>query len=195
MDNSRILIVNLRKGRLGPEAAHLLGALIVSDFESAAYSRESIPEEERVPFYLYADEFQNITTDSFTSALSEVRKYGLALTLSHQYQEQVDDEIRSAVIGNVGSIISFRVGEEDAPLLSRQFAPYQAQTLLELDRFEILVKLMRKGQVTEPFVAKSLPPLPVHYGRGAMVLERSRRHFARPRREVEERIARWTARS
>lgn len=191
MDRGQILIVNLRKGRLGPEAANLLGSLIVSDFESAAFSREELPEEERTNFYLYADEFQNFTTDSFASSLSEARKYGLCLTLAHQYLEQLSDEVRSAVLGNVGSLICFRVGEQDAPTLEKQFAPFPAQTLLELPRFEACVKMLRGGEVPEPFLATSLPPLPVAYGRGKTALERSRRHFARPRAEVEAKIAKW----
>jgi hypothetical protein len=191
MDRGQILIVNLRKGRLGPEAANLLGSLIVSDFESAAFSREELAPEERTSFHLYADEFQNFTTDSFASSLSETRKYGLCLTLAHQYLSQLSDEVRSAIIGNVGSVICFRVGEEDAPLLEKQMAPFPAKALLELARFEACAKVLRHGEVSDPFMIQSLPPLPVSYGRGQTALARSRRHFARPRAEVEGRIKRW----
>jgi hypothetical protein len=191
MDRGQVLVVNLRKGRLGPEAANLLGSLIVSDFESAAFSREELAEEERTSFHLYADEFQNFTTDSFASSLSEARKYGLCLTLAHQYQAQLSEEVRSAIIGNVGSLICFRVGEEDAPLLEKQMAPFPAQTLLELARFEACAKVLRNGEVSDPFMIQSLPSLPVSYGRGKTALARSRRHFSRPRAEVENRIAKW----
>jgi DNA helicase HerA-like ATPase len=191
MDRQQILIVNLRKGRLGPEAANLMGSLIVSDFESAAFSREELPEEERTSFHLVADEFQNFTTDSFATVLSEARKYGLCLTLAHQFQAQLSDEVKSAIIGNVGSTIAFRVGEEDVPLLEQQFAPIPAATLLELSRFEACAKVLREGEVDQPMLIKALPPLPVSFGHGTTALARSRRHFSRPRVEVEGRIERW----
>jgi TraM recognition site of TraD and TraG len=135
---------------------------VVSEFENAAYSREGIHIDKRVPFYLYADEFQNYVTDSFSSSLSEVRKYGLGLTLGHQYTAQVPEEMLSAILGNVGSLIAFRVGEEDAPMLAKQFAPFPPTRLLELGKYEVAARLLRDGQTSDAIAATTLPPLEQH---------------------------------
>src|SRR5581483_8626540 len=130
MDNKRIFIANLSKGRLGEDKSNLLGALLVAHFQLAAMSRADVLEHERTDFNLIVDEFQSFASDSFTSILSEARKYRLCLTLSHQYMEQVKPEIRQAVFGNVGSIITFRVGQTDAEILERQFGgAFPASTL------------------------------------------------------------------
>jgi len=135
MDNGRIFIADVSKGKLGADKANLLGSLLVTQFELAAMSRSNVPESERRDFYLYVDEFQTFATDSFTSILSEARKYHLSLTLSHQYTDQVRPEIRDAVFGNVGSIVAFRVGQRDAELLENEFGgEYAASQFVDLER-------------------------------------------------------------
>jgi hypothetical protein len=137
MDTGQILIANLSKGALGEGNAHLLGALLVTGITQAALSCEDTPEPERRVFNLFADELQNCATDSFTSILSEARKYALTLTLAHQCLEQVPDTLRQSVFGNFGSFVSFRVGAEDAPLVARRLGihnPQQVQDLAELSR-------------------------------------------------------------
>lgn len=192
MDNRRILIANLAKGALGEQEANFLGSLVVSSFATAALARAEMPEERREPFHLVVDEFHAFTTTSFADLLSEARKYGLHLTLAHQFLDQLPNEIAAAVFGNVGTMIAFRLGARDAPLLEREFAPYPATTLLELSRFEVCVKLMTGGEIREPFLARTLPPLATDFGRRELAAARSRRHFCRPRAEVEGKIERWS---
>lgn len=159
MDEGKVLLVNLAKGSLGEDTANLLGSLLISRFDLAALSRANIPEAERKPFYLYADEFHNFTTHSLSGMLSELRKYGLSLTLSHQYLTQIEPPIRDAVLGNVGTIIVFRIGTTDAELLAPEFAPEINQTdLLNLPNYHIYLKMMVDGKITKPFSAVTLPP-------------------------------------
>ena len=181
MDRGRILIANLSKGRIGEDKANLLGAILVTQFQLAAMSRADMPEEHRRDFHLYIDEFHNFSTDSFVSILSEARKYRLCLTLAHQYIEQLRPEIRSAVFGNVGSMISFRVGESDATMLERAFGhSYTLSEFTDLGNFEVLVKLLEQGGNREPFRATTLPPSGRLYGRRQNIIERSRQRYAKP---------------
>jgi hypothetical protein len=136
MDRGQRLVVNLSKGKLGEEPSHLLGALLVSAFAQAAEQRANIPFEERRPFTLYVDEFQNFATDSFARILSEARKYRLDLVLAHQFLGQVPDLLRQAVFGNVGRFVSFKVGSEDAPLIARELGLHNPEILTDLERFE-----------------------------------------------------------
>jgi hypothetical protein len=136
MDRGQRLVVNLSKGKLGEEPSHLLGALLVSAFAQAAEARANIPFEERRPFTLYVDEFQNFATDSFARILSEARKYRLDLVLAHQFLGQVPDLLRQAVFGNVGRFVSFKVGSEDAPLIARELGLHNPEILTDLERFE-----------------------------------------------------------
>src|SRR4029077_18311264 len=137
MDNQRIFIANLSKGKLGHEKANLLGSLITTQFQLAAMARSNQPESERRDFYLFIDEFQNFSTDAFASILAEARKYRLCLTLSHQYIDQLPLSIRQAVFGNVGSLISFRVGHTDAEVMEKEFGKiFPASALADLDRYE-----------------------------------------------------------
>jgi hypothetical protein len=192
MDRGRILIANLSKGKLGEDKSNLLGAILVTQFQLAAMSRADTPEEKRRDFYLYIDEFHNFSTDSFASILSEARKYRLCLTLAHQYVDQLRPEIRNAVFGNVGSMISFRVGESDAEALERTFGhSYTASEFTGLGNYEVLVKLLDRGQNREPFRATTLPPLGKNYGKRQNIIERSRQRYATPRGVVEEKIRRW----
>jgi len=192
MDNRRIFIADLSKGKLGADKSNLLGALLVTQFQLAAMSRANMPEASREDFMLYVDEFQNFATDSFAEILSEARKYRLCLTLSHQYMEQLKPEIRSAVLGNVGSMVIFRVGERDAEILEREFgSTYARSQFTGLDNYEVIAKLLTNGAHGEPFMGRTLPPSPVLHGRSETVIRESRQRFGAPRRSVEEKIRRW----
>ncbi|MHC1743980.1 MAG: type IV secretory system conjugative DNA transfer family protein [Syntrophobacteraceae bacterium] len=143
MDHRKILIVNLAKGRIGDDNSALLGAMMISKLQLAAMGRVDVPEEERPDFYLYVDEFQNFATESFATILSEARKYRLNLILAHQYISQLDESVQNAVFGNVGTLVSFRVGPMDTEVLEKVFAPtFRASDLMNLDRYHIYVKLM-----------------------------------------------------
>src|ERR1700690_3086973 len=158
MDNRRILIANLSKGHLGEDKANLLGSLLVTSFELAALERVDIPEAKREDFFLYIDEFHNFATDSFATILSEARKYRLCLTLSHQYLDQLRDSIRSAVFGNAGTLISFRVGGSDAHLLAHECGSvYTPGRFSSLSNYEVVVRLLSRGEHHEPFQGITLP--------------------------------------
>jgi len=157
MDNGEILLVNLSKGQLGESGTHVLGGLIVSTIGLAAFSRATIPASDRRPFFVYIDEFQSFTTLMMADMMSELRKYGIGLILAHQYVNQLEPDICSAVLGNAGTIISFRVGGEDTALLSRTFAPkFSVTDLLNLPNREIYLKLMIAGTPSAPFSAHSM---------------------------------------
>ncbi|MEJ7860909.1 MAG: DUF87 domain-containing protein [Pyrinomonadaceae bacterium] len=159
MDEGKVLLVNLAKGNLGEDTANLLGSLLISRFDLAALSRANIPENERRPFYLYADEFHNFTTQSISGMLSELRKYRLSMTLSNQFLTQIELPIRDAILGNVGTIIAFRIGTTDAEILAPEFAPeISATDLLNLPNYHIYLKMMVEGNVSKPFSAITLPP-------------------------------------
>ena len=164
MDNQKILIVNLSKGRLGEDNSNLLGSLIVTKLQLAALSRVDIAEQDRKDFYLYVDEFQNFTTDSFATILSEARKYRLNLILAHQYISQLsesgNEKIRNAIFGNAGTILSFRVGSDDAAILAKEFAPiFEPQDLIGLDRFQIALSLSIHDKKSKGFLAHTLAPI------------------------------------
>lgn len=194
MDTSRIFIANLSKGRLGHDKANLLGSLLTTQFQLAAMARGSIPEAERRDFHLFIDEFQNFSTDAFAAILAEARKYRLCLTLSHQYIDQLSLPVRQAVFGNVGTLVSFRVGHSDAEALRDEFGhEFAEQQLVDLDRFELVVKLLENGTNRTPFRAMSLAPLENRVGRRDKLVRLSRERFATPRKEVEGRLERWMA--
>ena len=163
MDNEKIFIMDLSKGRIGEDNSHLLGALLITRLQLAAMSRVDIPEEDRKDFYLYVDEFQNFVTESFANILSEARKYRLNLTLGHQYIAQLvtgqDSKVRDAIFGNVGTLAVFRVGAEDAEFLEREFTPqFLAEDLVNLPKYNVYLKLMIDGVAGHPFSAETLPP-------------------------------------
>lgn len=192
MDNRRILVANLAKGKLGDDKANLLGALLVTTFQLAAMSRADMPENERTDFSLYVDEFQNFNTESIASVLSEARKYRLCLVLSHQYMEQLTPTIRAAVFGNVGSIIAFRVGHTDAEILEHEFArEYPASRFTDLAQYEICARLLANGGASVPLVAKTLPPVGTRHGCSENIAQRSREKYSVDRETVERRIMRW----
>jgi hypothetical protein len=188
MDRRRVFLANLSKGLLGETHSSLLGALLVTGFELAALSRADLPTEQRQDFFLYADEFQHCATDSFTSILSEARKYRLSLTLAHQYLGQLNEDISGAVFGNVGSFISFRVGEADASVLERHFGgSYTPSHFTGLGNFELCARLLNR----EPFLGQSLPPLATERRRREIIKRRSREKYSTSRKVVEERIEKW----
>ena len=159
MNNKKILLVNLSKGRIGEINARLLGMVIVGKILMSALSRVDIPEDERVDFYLYLDEFQNVTTNSIAQILSEARKYKLVLILAHQFIAQLKEEISKAVFGNVGSMVSFRVGPEDAEFLEKQFAPvFTANDLVNVDNYNCFAKILVNNVLAKPFNMKTYPP-------------------------------------
>jgi hypothetical protein len=193
MDDGRIFIANLSKGKLGEDKSNLLGALLVAQFQLAAMSRADVPESDRRDFRLFVDEFQSFSSDSFASILSEARKYRLSLTLSHQYVEQLLPEIRHAVFGNVGSLISFRVGQTDAEILEREFGhSYPASAFTRLANHHVIAKLMTGGEHLEPFAGKTLPPHAERHGRREAIVRRSREKYAVGREVVEGRIRKWS---
>ena len=158
MDSGKILIVNLSKGQIGEDASSLLGAMLVNSIQLAAMHRANIPENQRRPFYLYIDECQSFVTLSFANILSEARKYGLGLFLTHQYIEQLDERVRAAIFGNAGTVISFRVGAVDADYLAKEFYPVFTQDdLVNLPRYNMYLKLMIDGTASQAFSATSLP--------------------------------------
>ena len=192
MDDRRIFIANVSKGRLGEDKSNLLGALLVTKFQLSAMARADTPEAERQDFHLFVDEFQSFATDSFASILSEARKYRLCLTLSHQYIDQVRPEVRSAVFGNAGSLVSFRVGQRDAEVIEREFGDvYTASQFTRLGNYEVCAKLLANGQHSEPFMGKTLVPSGKRYGKRDNIIQRSREKYATPKSVVEERIRRW----
>jgi hypothetical protein len=192
MDRHQVLIVNLAKGKLGEAPTHLLGAFLATAFAQAAAARADVGEHERADFTLFADEFQHFATDSFATILSEARKYRLALVLAHQFVGQLPDLLRQAVIGNAGSIVAFRLGAEDAPIIASELGIANPGALIDTANFSAWVKLIRDGVPTE---ARSVDTLPPVIAEGCIDRVRNRTHarYARPRHIVEERINRFLA--
>lgn len=159
MDNEKVLLVNLSKGRTGEVNSELLGLIIVSKIQMAAMGRADMPEADRKDFYLYVDEFQNFATDSFASILAEARKYKLNLIVAHQYITQLEENIRDAVFGNVGSFVTFRVGVEDAEVIAKEFDPVFSETdVINIERYHAYLRLMTKSQKSMPFTMGTYPP-------------------------------------
>jgi CxxC-x17-CxxC domain-containing protein len=194
MDDGRILILNLSKGRIGEDASALLGAMMITKIQLAAMERVDIPEEERRDFYLYVDEFQNFATESFADILSEARKYRLNLIIAHQYITQMEEKVRDAVFGNVGTIVAFRVGAADAEFLEKEFEPaVMMNDLVNLPKYNIYLKLMIDGISSNAFSSTGLEPFSTVASCGLQekVIKISRERYARNREEIEEKIDRW----
>jgi len=191
MNGHRVLIANLSKATLGEGPAHLLGAFLATAFAQAAESRASIPEHERVDFYLYADEFQNFATDSFATILSEARKWRLSLTLSHQFLDQLTDALRGAVLGNVGSLVAFRVGAKDAKTIAAEIGIENPEALSSLPNFSAWAMLMRDGNPAGTQRVATVEPHALAFGREGAVTARTRARSTRPRHIVEEKINRF----
>ena len=189
MDNKKILLVNLSKGRLGEMNANLIGLLLVGKIQMAALSRVDMYGQKMNDFYLYIDEFQNVTTDSISSILSEARKYRLSLTIAHQYISQLEEGIKNAVFGNVGSMAVFRVSPEDAQFLESKFKPtFTANDIMKLDNYNAYLSMLINGQPTKPFNIKTLPPINGTPEFVDSIKQLSYLKFGRPREEVEDEI-------
>ncbi len=189
MDEKKILLVNLSKGRLGDINANLIGLVLVGKIQMAALSRVDMFGKPMNDFYLYIDEFQNVTTDSISSILSEARKYRLSLNIAHQYISQLEDNIKNAVFGNVGSMAVFRVGTEDANFLEAKFKPqFTAQDITKLDNFNAYVSMLVKGQPTKPFNIQTVAPEKGNSDIVESLKELSYIKYGRDREEVEAEI-------
>ena len=196
IDENKILLLNLSKGRIGEDNSALLGAMIITKIQLAVMSRVDIPEEERKDFYLYVDEFQNFATESFTNILSEARKYRLNLIIAHQYIEQLEESVRAAIFGNVGTLTCFRVGAGDAEFLEKEFLPSITQEdLVNLPKFKIYTKLMIDGIASDPFQAITLPPVAIPDDGQEItkkVIRVSREKYSTERETVEQKIIKWS---
>jgi CxxC-x17-CxxC domain-containing protein len=204
MDEQKILIANISKGRIGEDNSRLLGALTITKLQLAAMSRVDMPEEDRKDFYLYVDEFQNFATQSFINILSEARKYRLNLILANQYLGQLSEmtatggkstQVLDAVFGNVGTMILFRIGAEDAEFMEPEFLPdFEATDLVGLGKYNIYLKLMVNGIAERPFSAQTLTPLPrPAVSNKDKIIKVSRERYGTPRASVEEKITKWAA--
>ncbi len=193
MDDKKILIINLSKGKIGEDVSLLLGGLLITKLQLAAMSRIDIPENKRNDFYLYVDEFQHFATRSFTNILSEARKYRLCLSLGHQYIAQMEEEVADAVFGNVGTLIVFRVGAEDAEYFEKEFSPdFLAADFVGLPKYNIYLRLLIDGISGRPFSAQTFPPiLPISPSNREKIINVSRERYTSPREEVEEKIKKW----
>ncbi len=202
MNEGKIFLVNVSKGRIGEDNSALLGGMIITKIQLAAMERVRIPEEDRKDFYLYVDEFQNFVTDAFAGILSEARKYRLNLTVAHQYTAQLvvdkSSAVRDAVFGNVGTMIVFRVGADDADFLESEFDPeFTPQDIVNLPNYKIYLKLMIDGVTSRPFSAKTLPPM-VKSGNKKIeeeVIRTSRELYCRTKEDVEREINNWSGMS
>ncbi len=199
MNDGKIFLVNVSKGRVGEDNSALLGGMIITKIQLAAMERVRIPEQDRRDFYLYVDEFQNFATDAFANILSEARKYRLNLIIAHQYTAQLETKestaVRDAVFGNVGTMIIFRVGADDAEFLEKEFEPeFMAQDLVNLPNYHVYLKLMIDGITSRPFSATTLPPIKIDAEANVKekIIESSRRLYTRSREEVEDEINNWS---
>lgn len=191
MDEGKILIVNLSKGLIGEDNAGILGSFLVTKIQLAAMSRSDIPDvKDRRPFYLYVDEFQNFATDSFATILSEARKYGLNLTVANQYISQMSEEVRNAVFGNVGTMISFRVSADDSPILAKQFEPqFEPNDLLQMHNRNFIINMVINGEKAPAFSARTLNLPTTQSDNTRMIIEHTRAHYSRPRADIEMEIS------
>ena len=194
MDEGKILIVNLSKGAIGEDASRLIGALLITKIQLAAMSRVDTPEPDRRDFYLYVDEFQNFATESFANILSEARKYHLGLIVAHQYITQMEEEVRDAVFGNVGTLVTFRVGAEDAEFLEKWYAPdFMAADIVNLGKREMYIKLMVNGITSKGFSARTSDSLKaMEESHQDEVVSFSREAYASNRDDVEKAVAEWS---
>lgn len=194
MDERKICIMNLSKGKIGEDNSKLLGALLITKLQLAAMSRVDILERDRQDFFLYVDEFQNFANESFATILSEARKYRLSLILAHQYINQMEEEVRDAVFGNIGTMVTFRVGAEDAEFLEKELSPeFMATDIVNLAKYNIYLKLMIDGLAGRPFSANTLPPFAgFEQSNKEKIINASRERYSVSRQIVEDKITKWT---
>ncbi|HIP21711.1 MAG TPA: hypothetical protein EYG72_02045 [Candidatus Pacebacteria bacterium] len=187
MDGKKILLINLSKGRLGELNSSLIGLIVVGKILMAALSRVDSLDKNLPPFYLYIDEFQNVTTDSISSILSEARKYKLSLNIAHQYIKQIDEGIKDAIFGNVGSMAVFRVGQEDAEFLKTQFEPtFTAQNIASIDNRNAYLKMLVDGEPQKPFNIRTLAPEEGSQENAEIIKNISRQRYGKDRKEIED---------
>ncbi|NOS67971.1 MAG: type IV secretory system conjugative DNA transfer family protein [Candidatus Peribacteraceae bacterium] len=192
MDGKKILLMKVSKGLLGEENSSLIGSMFITKMYQAAMSRANIAEDKRTDFYLYVDEFQNFATDTFAEILSEARKYKLNLTLAHQYMGQLNDVVRKTVFGNVGSIISFRVGAEDAVILAEEYTPvFKERDIINLGVREFYIKMSVNGELREAFSGRTLDVPTIERDWSPEIIAASRRKYCLPREEVEKEMKKW----
>jgi energy-coupling factor transporter ATP-binding protein EcfA2 len=197
MNNRRILIVDLSKGEIGELYANLLGSLLITLIQLVAMERGGRPPEKRDHFPLFVDEFHSFSSDSFLAILSEARKFGLSITMAHQYIAQLSDELQDSVLGNVGSLVAFRMGSSDAERIAKEFEPWPESALSDLDNYFAFAKLLIGGEVMEPYRTQMFyEPFP--FGtpeslakRRRKIITFSRTKFGSPQKEVEDKIKRW----
>lgn len=193
MDQKKIFVMNLSKGRIGEDNSRLLGGMLITRLQLAAMERVDMPEKDRKDFFLYVDEFQNFATESFANILSEARKYRLDLIMAHQYMEQLDEKVLAAVIGNVGTMVTFRVGSSDAEILAKEFIPtFVEEDLVNLPKFQVYLKLMIDGVASKPFSSTTLPPIATTTDSLERVVKVSRERYAVSRDKIEDKIMRWS---
>lgn len=193
MDEGKIFIMNLSKGRIGEDNSRLLGGMLITEIQIAAMERVDTPEDDRRDFFLYVDEFQNFATPSFANILSEARKYHLSLIMAHQYIAQLDETVADAVFGNVGTIATFRVGGADAEALSQEFLPtYLPEDIVNLSKYHIFLKLMIDGVASLPFSAITMSPIGSPTDSAEKVIKVSRERYAKRRDVIEDKILRWS---
>ncbi len=192
MDKKKILLMKVSKGLLGEENSSLIGAMFITKLYQAAMSRADTPEDQRTDFYLYVDEFQNFATDTFTEILSEARKYRLNLTIAHQYMGQLSDTVRKTVFGNIGSMISFRVGAEDADVLAEEYNPiFKERDIINLGVREFYCKMSVNGELREAFSGRTLDAPRVEYDNTPAIIAHSRAKYCMPKADVEEMLKKW----
>jgi|GEM_PF-12560 len=193
MNSQKIILVDLSSGKIGEDNSELLGSLMITKMQLAAMARARIKPEDRKDFFLYVDEFQNFATDAFAKVLSEARKYRLSLALANQYVAQMEDSVKDAVFGNVGTLISFRVGADDASYVEKQFSPvFEKDDLIGLDNQHMYIKTLIDGEAAPAFSAKSIFIEEGTEGNTEKIIEESRRKYSRPRAEIEEQIRKWS---
>ncbi len=189
MDEGKILIINLSKGKLGDMNSYLLGMIIVGKILITSFSRADMPEEKRRDFYLYIDEFHNVTTQTITKALAEARKYRLNMIFGHQFIGQLDDETKKAIFGNVGSMMVFRVGPDDAKYLITEFAPvFDEEDLVNIDNYNAALRLLIKGETSHPFNIVTYPPSQGNSKLAGLIKEYCRAKYGKDRAKVEEEL-------
>jgi len=187
MNDKKIFIANLSKGALGEDGTQLIGTLLVTQFQTASLSRVHLPTNERNLFHLYIDEMHSFLTLSFADILSESRKYGLTLFLTHQYIDQLHEKIRKAILGNVGTLIAFRIGASDAAILEQEFLPvFTSEDLVRLPRHAIYIKLLIDGTTSQPFSAITLAPYAATCSLKESIIEHSRKQYGKERIKVEK---------
>ncbi len=194
MDSGKILLVNLSQGKIGEENSSLLGGMLITRLYTNAMQRANIPTQERRDFYLYVDEFQNFATETFIKILSEARKYGLNLMVTHQFIDQIEPGIHDAIFGNVGTLINYVVGPKDATRLEKEYVPYlNADDLVNLERFSFITKLMIDGAQTKPFTGKLVLPNYPPTGVKEAVKQSSREKYGSQREDIELKLNKWAS--